>query len=125
MNKDTRESKRAGDDKRTSPAASPEINTPEAPSSAASSVSKGIPFFSWLSSKTVREARAMCKHVHKLLQHQRDILSPKAISEVEVSMRDIREAIAAKADKATLENKIEALEKTANQWIKSYPNAAW
>src|SRR5690349_18598800 len=80
---------------------------------------------SWFTSKTVREANAMCKHVHKLLQHQRDILSPKAISEVEASMRDIREAIAAKADKATLEKKMEALEKTANQWIKPYPNAGY
>ncbi len=79
----------------------------------------------WFTSKTVREARAMCKHVHKLLQHQRDILSPKAISEVEGSMREIREAIAAKADKPTLEKKMEGLEKTANQWIKPYPNAAW
>jgi signal peptidase I len=79
----------------------------------------------WFTSRTVREANAMRKHVHKLLQHQRDILSPKAISEVEASMRDIREAIAAKADKATLEKKMEALEKTANQWIKPYPNAAW
>jgi len=67
----------------------------------------------------------MCKHVHKLLQHQRDILSPKAISEVEASMREIREVIAAKAEKAALEKKMEALEKTANQWIKPYPNAAW
>jgi signal peptidase I len=79
----------------------------------------------WFTSKTVREANAMRKHVHKLLQHQRDILSPKAVSEVEASMCDIREAIAAKADKATLERKMEALEKTANQSLKPYPNAAW
>jgi signal peptidase I len=79
----------------------------------------------WFTSRTVREASAMRKHVHKLLQHQRDILSPKAVSEVEASMRDLREAVAAKADKATLEKKMEALEKTANQWIKPYPNAAW
>jgi len=46
----------------------------------------------WLTSKTVREANAMCKHVHKLLQHQRDILSAQAISEVEASMRAVQEA---------------------------------
>jgi signal peptidase I len=79
----------------------------------------------WFTSKTVREANAMCKHVHKLLQHQRDILSPKAINEVEGSMREVQESIAAKADKATLEKKMEALETTANDWIKPYPNAAW
>src|SRR6185437_16679655 len=79
----------------------------------------------WLTSKTVREANAMRKHVHKLLQHQRDILSAKAVSEVEASMQEIQDAIAAKADKATLEKKMENLEKAANQWIKPYPNAAW
>jgi signal peptidase I len=81
--------------------------------------------FNWLTSKTAREATAMRKHVHKLLQHQRDILSPKAISEVEASMKEIQDAIAAKADKAALEKKMENLEKAANQWIKPYPNAVW
>jgi signal peptidase I len=81
--------------------------------------------FNWLTSKTAREANAMRKHVHKLLQHQRDILSAKAVSEVEASMQEIQDAIAAKADKATLEKKMENLEKAANQWIKPYPNAAW
>ncbi len=79
----------------------------------------------WLTSKTVREANAMCKHVHKLLQHQRDILSAKAISEVEASMRAVREATVGKVDKAVLEKKMEELEETANKWLKPYPNAAW
>lgn len=67
----------------------------------------------------------MRKHVDKLLQNQRDILSPKAISEVEAAMKEVQDAIAANADKATLEKKMENLEKAANQWIKPYPNAAW
>ena len=57
---------------------------------------------SWFTSKTVREATAMRKHVKKLLQHQRDILSPKAITEVETSMKSIDDAVATKADRATL-----------------------
>src|SRR6185437_7980501 len=79
----------------------------------------------WLTSKKVREANAMCKHVHKLLQHQRDILSPKAISEVEASMQAAQEATVGKVDKAVLEKKMQELEDTANKWIKPYPNAAW
>src|SRR6185312_1166922 len=79
----------------------------------------------WLSSKTVREANTMCKHVHKLLQHQRDILSPKAISEVEASMQAAQEATVGKVDNAALEKKMEGLEETANKWIKPYPNAGW
>ena len=79
----------------------------------------------WFISKTVREATAMRKHVLKLLQHQRDILSPKAITEVEASMKSIDDAVASNADKAALEKKMEELEKAANQWIKPYPNAAY
>src|SRR5215469_5057972 len=79
----------------------------------------------WFTSKTVREATAMRKHVKKLLQHQRDILSPKAIGEVEAAMKDVQDAVAANADKETLEKKMEGLEKAANQWIKPYPNATW
>jgi signal peptidase I len=79
----------------------------------------------WLTSKTVREANAMCKHVHKLLQHQRDILSAQAISAVEASMRAVREATAGKVDKAALEKKMQELEDAANKWLKVYPNAAW
>jgi len=67
----------------------------------------------------------MCKHVHKLLQHQRDILSPKAISEVEASMREVQGATVGKVDNAALEKKMEGLEETANKWIKPYPNAGW
>jgi signal peptidase I len=87
--------------------------------------SKGFNIFGWLTSGTIREASAMRKHVHKLLQHQRDILSPKAISEVEAAMDGVSEGIATGADKAALEKKMENLETAANQWIKPYPNAAW
>ena len=79
----------------------------------------------WLTSKTVREANAMCKHVHKLLQHQRDILSAKAVSEVEASMRAVQEATVGKVDKGALEKKMDELEEAANKWIKPYPNSAW
>jgi signal peptidase I len=77
----------------------------------------------WLTSKKVREATAMRKHVQKLLNHQRDILPDKAIIEVEASMKAIDDAIAANADKESLEKKMDALEKTANDYLKQYPNA--
>jgi signal peptidase I len=80
--------------------------------------------FNWLTSNTAREATTMRKHVRKLLQHQRDILSPKAIAEVEAAMKGIQDAIAGKADKGALEKQMENLEETANKWIKPYQNAA-
>ena len=79
----------------------------------------------WLTSKTVREANALYKHVHKLLQHQRDILSANAINEIAAPMRDLRAAMAAKPDKATLTAKMDALATAADKWLKPYPNAAW
>jgi signal peptidase I len=79
----------------------------------------------WFLSGTVRHATAMCKHVQKILDHQRDILAPKAVQEVEAAIREVKNTVAAKADKAALEKQMENLEKSANQWLKPYPNAAW
>ena len=79
----------------------------------------------WFTSKTVREAGAMRKHVQKLLQHQRDILSPKAVGEVEEAMKEVQHAVATGANKEILEKKMDGLEKAANQWIKPYPNSAY
>src|ERR1035437_7767557 len=79
----------------------------------------------WFLSKTVRQATAMRKHVLKLLNHQRDILSPQAIQAVQAALANCRQAIAENADKAALEKQMENLENTANKWLKPYPNAAW
>ncbi|HTL54484.1 MAG TPA: signal peptidase I [Candidatus Limnocylindrales bacterium] len=79
----------------------------------------------WLLSPMIRHATAMSKHVEKLLNHQRDILSPQAIEAIQASVRNLREAIARNEDRATLEKQMESLEQTANKWLKPYPNAAW
>ena len=67
----------------------------------------------------------MCKHVRKILDHQRDILSPKAVEEVEKSLGEVKNAMATKADNATLLKQMENLETAAGKWVKPYPNAAW
>ncbi len=79
----------------------------------------------WFLSSTVRQADGMCKHVEKLLHHQRDIMAPKALAEVEVAVREVRSAIQSKADQATLQKQMENLEVAAGKWVKPYPNAAW
>jgi signal peptidase I len=79
----------------------------------------------WFLSGTVREALAMRKHVWKLLAHQRDILTAKAIEEIEKAMQEVRDAVAAKADRPALEKQMENLEKAANKWLKPYPHAVW
>src|SRR5260221_226195 len=79
----------------------------------------------WFFSSTVRHAIAIRKHVLKLLNHQRDILSPQAITAVEQGMLELDSTIAGKADRTTLEKQMGKLEEVATKWLKPYPNAAW
>src|SRR5277367_5547116 len=79
----------------------------------------------WFISSTVRHASDMRKHVQKLLNAQRDILSPQAISALEVALKEIKAALDGDADEPALQKQMEALEKTATKWIKPYPYADW
>jgi signal peptidase I len=79
----------------------------------------------WLLSNTIRQATAMRSHVQKLLNHQRDILSPPAIEAIQTAMVSCQTAVANNADKAALEKQMENLEQAANKWLRPYPNAAW
>jgi signal peptidase I len=106
-----------------------ESKTSQSP--APSSTPPGMPqssllvWFRWFFSKTVRQATAMRKHVKKLLDHQRDILSAQAVEAVESAIASCRQAVAEYSDKPALEKQMENLEKIANKWLKPYPNAAW
>lgn len=79
----------------------------------------------WFLSATVRNATDMRKHVLKLLQSQRDILSPQAVSAVEAALIEMKAALDGNADDAALRIQMESLEKTATKWIKPYPYAEW
>src|SRR6185312_10032643 len=48
-----------------------------------------------------------------------------AVSEVETALKELEDATKGKIDNAALQNKMEKLEETANQWIKPYPNAGY
>jgi signal peptidase I len=79
----------------------------------------------WFLSRTVRQAGAMRKHVQKLLNHQRDVLSPQAIEAIQAAMASCQQSVAGNADQPALEKQMENLEKAANKWLKPYPNATW
>ncbi len=80
----------------------------------------------WLFSKTVREAVAMRKHVHRWFCAQRDLLSAQAIGAVTLAMNELQAAIQeSKPNKGRIRIKMEELEFAANKWLKPYPNAAW
>jgi signal peptidase I len=82
----------------------------------------------WFLSKTVRHAGAMRKHVQKILNHQRDILTPQAVTAVEGALADLHRAIVETPQKEPLEQQMEKLEEAVNdpkKGLKPYPNAAW
>jgi signal peptidase I len=80
---------------------------------------------SWFLSSTVRHATAMVNHVEKLLNHQRDILSPEAVTRVRIAIRDLNRAVNEDAEKVEMVKLMQNLESTAEKWLKPYPNAAW
>jgi signal peptidase I len=79
----------------------------------------------WFFSSTVRQASDMRKHVQKLLNAHRDILTPQGIAAVQSALDESKKALADDADEATLKKQMESLEKTAAKWIKPYPYAEW
>jgi len=80
----------------------------------------------WLFSKTIREAVAMRKHVHRWYHAQRDLLSAQAVGAVMLAMNELNAAInEAKPNKGRIRIKMEELEFAANKWLKPYPNAVW
>jgi signal peptidase I len=78
----------------------------------------------WLLSTTVRNAVAMRKHVGRLLNAQRDLLSPQAIAAVQIKMNELNTAIAEKASNGKIRIKTEELQFAAEKWLKPYPHAA-
>jgi signal peptidase I len=65
----------------------------------------------------------MIKHVRKIINAQRDILSPEAVGNVEKSMCDLHATTGSTLNHAALDAKMGELETVANKWLKQYPNA--
>ncbi len=79
----------------------------------------------WFLSSTVRQAAALARHVEKLLNHQRDILSPQAVEAVRGGIHQLRQALAAKLKRDALQSEMRHLDTLAGKWLKPYPHAAW
>ena len=80
--------------------------------------------FRWFISKTIRQATEMHRQVRKLLQHQRDLLSPPAVEGLTQAMSAMEFTLASSADRAGVKKQMEELEKAANKWLKPYPSAS-
>jgi signal peptidase I len=79
----------------------------------------------WFLSRTVRQASAMRRHVRKLLNAQRDILSPEAVQAVAKSLDQTGRVIESRPSREVLQKQMRELEDTANRWLKPYPHHGW
>jgi signal peptidase I len=79
---------------------------------------------SWFLSKTVRQLSEMCRQMWRVLNEQRDLLTPEAISGLEAAHNEAQAAIQNSAPKRDLEAQMKKLEEAARKWFKPYPNAA-
>ncbi len=86
---------------------------PQAPASGASLVLK------WFFNGTLRQGLQMRRHVWKLVQHQRDLLSAEALQGLQQSM-DVLRARCASGDRSAIQAGMDDLEQTANKHLKSY-----
>ena len=78
----------------------------------------------WLTSKNVRHALDMHKHVEKLLRAQCDILKPEEIRKVEDASRELRKAIDSGASDEALLNAMQQLDEVAVSNLRPYADAA-
>jgi len=75
----------------------------------------------WFVSARIRHATAMRKHVQKILNHQRDILSPPAVEAVNIALSEIRKSIAQNDKPELLEKQMGNLETGRQQMVKAVP----
>ena len=79
----------------------------------------------WLFSKTLRDALALRKHVLRLLNAQRDLMTPAALQLVQGALMELQSAINDRVNKKELRKQMDKLEQVAGKWLRPYPHAAW
>lgn len=77
----------------------------------------------WFTSKTVRHADDMYKHVRKLIRAQCDLLSSEAINSITAANENLKKALAEGASNQALEERMKELEQAADKNLKPYPDA--
>src|ERR1044072_6935093 len=78
----------------------------------------------WLLSRNVRDATQLGRHVRKIVNEQRDLLSPQALDHVSRALGEMGNAIPPKPPQKILRERMANLEQIANKWLKSYPHAS-
>src|SRR3954464_625184 len=74
----------------------------------------------WFFSKSIRHLSEMCRQMQRVLNEQRDLLTPEAISAISASRDEARAAIQRGAKTSELHEQMKQLEETARKWFKPY-----
>jgi signal peptidase I len=77
--------------------------------------------FRWFRSRSFRQAADLGRRVRKLLNAQRDILSPTAIDAISASLTELKAALRSGADAQVLQARAKDVEEAANKFLKPYP----
>ena len=75
-------------------------------------------------SATARNAEEFRKHIRKILNAQRDLLTTEAVTKVETALSEVQTAVAVSSTEEEIKTKSESLEDVAQKWLKPYPHAA-
>jgi len=78
--------------------------------------------FRWFFSRTVRLAVALCRHVQRLTQAQRDQISEQAAVKMTEAIASVRQSVASRSDKKTLRRQMAELDQAAAEWLKPFPH---
>lgn len=78
----------------------------------------------WFLSGTVRQASDLSNRVAKIVQAQRDLLSEQALEALGEAQSKLKAAISEGGDREEILRRGNALEETANKWLRPYPKAA-
>ena len=78
--------------------------------------------FRWLFFKRFRMAAELCHQASKLLSHQRDQLSPGAVTELQEAIENLRSLMRSGSDRKKLEEGVAKLEKTGSRKLTPYRN---
>jgi signal peptidase I len=87
--------------------------------------SKGYVVLRWFFSRAVRQAVDLSKQVRKILNHQRDLLEPKAVAAVEAGLAEMSHQLRAGAGPVELRKQMTQLASVAQDWLKAYPHAGF
>lgn len=74
----------------------------------------------WFLSKRVRQVIEVCRHVEKLVHHQRDLMTETGISEVQGAVAGVRNQLREGKRGKEIDGALGSLEKVANKHLKAY-----